>query len=86
MHAEPGFEERSPCVQSLQLPVALGRDLESVGLRRRCKDSLFCATTEEFMLPVIHGNDRVEWFVQLCDEIIWDVERQRHRRAARARQ
>jgi len=22
---------------------------------------------------VFHGNDRVEWFVQLSDEIIWDV-------------
>ena len=26
------------------------------------------------MLPIIHGNDRVEWFVQLSDEIHWDVE------------
>jgi len=39
-----------------------------------CKDSLYCPTTEEFTLPVIHGNDRVEWFVQLSDEIQWDVE------------
>ena len=39
-----------------------------------CKDSLFCPTTEEYILPVIHGNDRVEWFVQLSDEIIWDVQ------------
>jgi hypothetical protein len=39
-----------------------------------CKDSLFCPTTEEYILPIIHGNDRVEWFVQLSDEIRWDVE------------
>jgi hypothetical protein len=39
-----------------------------------CKESLYCPTTEEFTLPVIHGNDRVEWFVQLSDEIQWDVE------------
>ena len=39
-----------------------------------CKDSLYCPTTEEYILPVIHGNDRVEWFVQLSDEIIWDVQ------------
>ena len=39
-----------------------------------CKESLYCPTTEEFILPVIHGNDRVEWFVQLSDEIQWDVE------------
>ena len=39
-----------------------------------CKASLYCPTTEEYILPVIHGNDRVEWFVQLTDEIIWDVQ------------
>lgn len=37
------------------------------------KDSLFCPTTEEFTLPVEHGNDRVEWFLQLSDEIVWEV-------------
>jgi len=36
-------------------------------------ESLFCPTSEEFILPIEHGNDRVEWFVQLSDEIIWDV-------------
>ena len=39
-----------------------------------CKESLYCPTTEEFILPIIHGNDRVEWFVQLSDEIHWKVE------------
>ena len=39
-----------------------------------CKASLYCPTTEEYILPVIHGNDRVEWFVQLSDEIRWEVE------------
>ena len=39
-----------------------------------CKEILYCPTSEEFILPVIHGNDRVEWFVQLSDEIQWDVE------------
>lgn len=38
------------------------------------KDSQFCATTEEHMLPIIHGNDRVEWFIMATDEIIWDIE------------
>nr|WP_315529454.1 hydroxyquinol 1,2-dioxygenase [uncultured Achromobacter sp.] len=38
-----------------------------------CGASLFCPTTEEFILPVFHGNDRVEWFLQLSDEIVWDV-------------
>ena len=39
-----------------------------------CGRSLFCPTTEEYILPIIHGNDRVEWFVQLSDEIHWEVE------------
>jgi hypothetical protein len=39
-----------------------------------CRDSLYCPTTEEYILPVFHGNDRVEWFVQLSDEIVWDVQ------------
>ncbi len=25
------------------------------------------------MLPVIHGNDRNEWFIQLTDEIHWNI-------------
>jgi hypothetical protein len=36
-------------------------------------DSLFCPTSEEYILPVEHGNDRCEWFLQLSDEITWDV-------------
>ena len=38
-----------------------------------CKNSLFCPTTEEYILPIIHGNDRVEWFLQFSDEITWDI-------------
>jgi hypothetical protein len=49
-----------------------------------CKDSLACPTTEEYILPIIHGNDRVEWFVQLSDEIEWAVE-DRDSGAARSR-
>ena len=43
-----------------------------------------CPTTEEYILPIIHGNDRVEWFVQLSDEIQWEVE-DRDTGAVRAR-
>ncbi len=35
--------------------------------------SICCVTTEEHMLPVIHGNDRNEWFIQLTDEIHWQI-------------
>ncbi|HEX9771284.1 MAG TPA: hydroxyquinol 1,2-dioxygenase [Kiloniellales bacterium] len=38
-----------------------------------CRASLACPTTEEYILPVFHGNDRVEWFIQLSDCIVWDV-------------
>lgn len=37
------------------------------------RQSLFCPTTEEYILPIDHGNDRVEWFIQLSDEIVWDI-------------
>mgnify|MGYP000132333061 FL=1 len=37
------------------------------------RQSLFCPTTEEYILPIEHGNDRVEWFIQFSDEIVWDI-------------
>ena len=69
-----GLRGRGGGVQPVRVPLALRRDLEPVGRGRPCKDSLFCPTTEEYILPIIHGNDRVEWFVQLSDEIGWEVE------------
>jgi len=47
-------------------------------------DSLFCPTSEEFMLPVDHGNDRCEWFVTLSDEIVWEI-KDKHTGSNRAR-
>lgn len=35
--------------------------------------SICCVTSEEHMLPCIHGNDRNEWFIQLSDEIHWRI-------------
>ncbi|MFC3101742.1 hydroxyquinol 1,2-dioxygenase [Altererythrobacter lauratis] len=35
--------------------------------------NICCVTSEEHMLPVIHGNDRNEWFIQLTDEIHWSI-------------
>jgi Hydroquinone 1,2-dioxygenase large subunit N-terminal len=73
VEVEPGFEND---VASFNLfaylsrsPVTWNPSVVSV-----CKDSLYCPTTEEYILPIIHGNDRVEWFVQLSDEITWEVE------------
>jgi hypothetical protein len=73
IHAEPGFEDE---LASFNLFAYLSRSSVTwnPSVVSVCKDSLYCPTTEEYILPVIHGNDRVEWFVQLSDEIYWDVE------------
>jgi hypothetical protein len=69
---EPGFEKELHAVNLFKYlsrsDVTWNPSVTSV-----CKQSLFCPTTEEFILPVFHGNDRVEWFLQLSDQIVWDV-------------
>ena len=72
VHAEPGFEQE---VHAFNLFAYLSRSdvTWNPSVCSVVKDSLFCPTTEEYMLPVIHGNDRVEWFIQLSDEIHWEV-------------
>ena len=82
VHAEPGFEDEVARVQPVRLPQPLAT---SRGTRRCvsvCKASLYCPTTEEYILPVIHGNDRVEWFVQLSRRDRLGRPGPRHRRAA----
>ena len=81
--AEPGFEDE---VSSFNLFAYLSRSQVTwnPSVVSVCDDSLYCPTTEEYILPIIHGNDRVEWFVQLSDEIIWQVE-DRDSGAARAK-
>jgi hypothetical protein len=71
--AEPGFEDE---VRAFSLFAYLSRSnvTWNPSVVSACKDSLFCPTTEEYILPIIHGNDRVEWFLQMSDEIRWDVE------------
>jgi hypothetical protein len=73
VEAEPGFESE---VVAFSLFAYLSRSdvTWNPSVVSACKDSLFCPTTEEYILPIIHGNDRVEWFVQLSDEITWEVE------------
>jgi hypothetical protein len=81
--AEPGFEDE---VVAFNLFAYLSRSdvTWNPSIISVCKASLYCPTTEEYILPVIHGNDRVEWFVQLSDEIQWEVE-DRDTGAVRAR-
>ena len=83
VEAEPGFEGE---VAAFSLFAYLSRSdvTWNPSVVTVCKNSLYCPTTEEYILPVIHGNDRVEWFVQLSDEIIWDVQ-DRDTGAARAK-
>jgi hypothetical protein len=73
VHPNPGFETE---VAAFSLFAYLSRSdvTWNPSVVSVCKDSLFCPTTEEYILPIVHGNDRVEWFIQLSDEIIWDVQ------------
>lgn len=73
VHPEPGFEHE---VAAFNLFAYLSRSdvTWNPSVVSVCKNSLYCPTTEEYILPIIHGNDRVEWFVQLSDEITWDVQ------------
>lgn len=70
--AEPGFEHE---VGAFNLFGYLSRSdvTWNPSICSVVGESLFCPTSEEFILPVEHGNDRVEWFIQLSDEILWDV-------------
>lgn len=73
VEAEPGFESE---VAGFSLFAYLSRSdvTWNPSVVSVCKDSLACPTTEEYILPIIHGNDRVEWFIQLSDQITWEVE------------
>lgn len=72
VYPEPGFENE---VSAFNLFAYLSRSdvTWNPSVCSVVKDSLYCPTSEEFILPVEHGNDRVEWFLQLSDEIIWEV-------------
>jgi hypothetical protein len=72
VHAEPGFEHE---VSAFNLFAYLSRSnvTWNPSVCSVVKDSLFCPTSEEYILPVEHGNDRCEWFITLSDEIIWNI-------------
>jgi len=73
VHAEPGFEGE---VHAINLFAHLSRSdvTWNPSASSVCKHSLFCPTTEEYILPVKHANDRIEWFLQLSDQIEWEIE------------
>jgi hypothetical protein len=72
VYAEPGFENE---VSAFNLFSYLSRSdvTWNPSVCSVVKDSLFCPTSEEYILPVEHGNDRCEWFITLSDEIIWNI-------------
>jgi hypothetical protein len=72
IHAEPGFENE---VHAFNLFAYLSRSdvTWNPSFTTVVKYSFMCPTTEEHILPIVHGNDRVEWFFQMCDEIHWNV-------------
>src|SRR5947207_3124332 len=61
IRAEPGFENE---VHAFNFFAYLSRSdvTWNPSITAAVKNSLLCPTTEEYMLPIIHGNDRVEWF------------------------
>lgn len=73
VHAEPGFENE---VHAFNLFAFLSRSQVTwnPSFTSVVKNSFMCPTTEEHILPIIHGNDRVEWFFQMCDEIHWNCD------------
>ncbi len=73
LHPEPGFESG---VHAVNLFAYLSRSdvTWNPSVVSVVQDSLLCPTTEEHVLPIIHGNDRVEWFVQFSDQILWDID------------
>lgn len=83
VHAEPGFEDE---VHAINLFAHLSRSdvTWNPSVTSVCGDSLFCPTTEEYVMPVKHANDRIEWFLQLSDRIEWQIE-DRHTGRLRAR-
>ena len=72
IHAEPGFEGE---VSAFNLFAYLSRSdvTWNPSVCSVVKASLFCPTSEEYILPIEHGNDRCEWFLQMSDEITWQI-------------
>ena len=72
VHCEPGFEGELAAFNLFKYlsrsPVTWNPSIVSV-----VKNSAYCPTSEEHILPIDHGNDRVEWFIQLSDQISWQV-------------
>lgn len=73
IHAEPGFEHALHAI-NLFAHVSRADTTWNPSVSSVCGNSLFCTTAEEYLMPVKHANDRIEWFLQLSDQIEWKIE------------
>ncbi len=72
IEAEPGFEGQLHAINVFD-HIARANVTWNPSFTAVTGASICCVTSEEHMLPVIHGNDRNEWFFQLTDEIHWQI-------------
>ena len=73
VHAEPGYEDALSAF-NVFAHLACQEVVWNPSICSVVRHNAVCITTEEEELPVWHKNDRLEWFVQLSDEIIWDIQ------------
>ena len=72
MHIKPEFKERFGLL-NLYDYLARNDVTWNPEIVSAVEYSLFCPTTEEYILPITHGNDRVEWFLLLNGQISMEI-------------
>lgn len=72
IECEPGFEGQLHAINLFD-HIARSDVTWNPSISAVTRGNICCVTSEEHMLPVIHGNDRNEWFIQLSDEIHWKI-------------
>lgn len=72
IECEPGFEGQLHAIDLFE-HIARSDVTWNPSITAVTRANICCVTSEEHMLPVIHGNDRNEWFIQLTDEIHWNI-------------
>lgn len=72
IETEPGFEGQLHAINLFD-HIARSDITWNPSISAVTRGNICCVTSEEHMLPVIHGNDRNEWFIQLTDEIHWNI-------------
>lgn len=73
INPEPGFEDELAAFNLIS-HMACSASTWNPSVCSIVGASAVCMSSEEATLPFWHRNDRLEWFIQLSDEIIWDVQ------------